>query len=693
MLLEGWKPRERDGGSRDAPTPGGWPSPRFSRALIAPFSQRRTAFPPTFGWKHVCLLIVLSAAPLSCQLDSGPSAAPPAAALPSYGQAPVLEEAVAAGRLPPVQDRLPHVPFIVQPEGQIGRYGGVLKVGILGGSQDNDLIFRVIGYEQLVRWDSHWRRVVPNVAYRIEETSPNREWVFYLREGLRWSDGALFTAHDVVFAADHVLRRPDFPAPLVTRWRRLEPTAEAVDEHRVRISLARPFSIFLEFLATPAGHILTAYPQHYFQPLLELPPAERWAYLGDRLLDLAYFVMLGVPTLNPWILDPRPRDPPGVWRALRNPYYWKIDTAGRQLPYLDAVEFHLADHPETVRAWALAGKVHFQPFYVGTPGRFLPLAEGARGTNLAFFNLPPSSSNVCVVCFNVVHRDPALRAVFGNRDFRIAMSLALDRAALLRSVFHEPLEPYQVAPRPSSPFYHERLAHQWLRYDRSEAERRLRAAGLHRDPATGKLLLPDGRPLRFTISFASAPAFGEAWDELVPRIAEYWRALGGDVRYERLSGEAFYSKKGQNRHDVAVWAGDGGLDVLLDPRYYFPYDLESNFAIPWARWWNNDPGGPREPGPPAVRRQWNLYEQLLDTSSAAERRRLMREILEIAADHFWCLGVALAPPGRGVRSRPLRNVPPVIPLAWTYPTPAPANPSQFFLDESLRTGNEEAMDP
>ncbi|GAB4242667.1 MAG: ABC transporter substrate-binding protein [Acidobacteriota bacterium] len=603
-----------------------------------------------------------------------------------------MQAAVTAGRLPPVAERLPQLPMVVQPENRPGRYGGVLKVGILGGGQDNDLIFRVIGYEQLVRWDAHWTRILPNVAYRVEESVPNREWIFHLRGGLRWSDGEPFTARDVVFAVDHVLRRHDSPAPLVTRWRRLEPVAEALDDYRVRITLSRPFSIFLEFLASPAGHILTSYPAHYFAPLLERSEPDRLPYLENQPRDLSYFIIPGAPTLNPWVLGPPAGGGSRVWRAERNPYYWKIDTAGRQLPYLDAVEFHLADDPGKIRRWALAGNATFQPFYVGTPGRFLPGIASTASDPPVPVELPSASSNVCAVCFNVTHRDPVLREVFGSRDFRIAMSLALDRRELIRSVFHEPLEPYQVAPRPSSPFFDDRLAHQWLRYDPGEALRRLEAAGVHRDPRTGRLQLPDGRPLRFTISFAAAPAFGEAWDELVPRIAEYWRALGCDVRYERLSGEEFYSMKGENKHDVAVWGGDGGIDVLLDPRYYLPYDLESNFAIPWARWWNGDRGGPSEPGPPVVQRQWELYGRLLNTAGREERLRLMREILQIAADQFWCMGIALAPPGKALRVRQLQNVPALIPLAWTYPTPAPANLAQFYLEANPGSADEEAMD-
>jgi peptide/nickel transport system substrate-binding protein len=130
------------------------------------------------------------------------AAAPPfALAQTAPREAPELAQMVAAGRLPPLAQRLPASPMIVTPHETAGRYGGTLRRG-LRGSSDHNGILRMVGNQGLVRWNLEFTQVQPNVAERWDVNPAATEFVFHLRAGMKWSDGRPFTADDVVFAIE-----------------------------------------------------------------------------------------------------------------------------------------------------------------------------------------------------------------------------------------------------------------------------------------------------------------------------------------------------------------------------------------------------------------------------------------------------------------------------------------------------------
>ena len=84
--------------------------------------------------------------------------------------------------------------------------------------------------------------------------------------------------------------------------------------------------------------------------------------------------------------------------------------------------------------------------------------------------------------------------------------------------------------------------------------------------------------------------------------------------------------------------------------------------------------------PETVQRQLALYNQLKETANAQKQTQLMRDILDISVDQFYVMGIALPPNRKGVVAKNFHNVPKVIPAAWSYATPAPTNPSQYYIE-------------
>src|SRR5690606_20418859 len=122
----------------------------------------------------------------------------------------------------------------------------------------------------------------------------------------------------------------------------------------------------------------------------------------------------------------------------------------------------------------------------------------------------------------------------------------------------------------------------------------------------GIRLGPEGDPIAFTVEVASTRLDNI---DALEMITGYWADVGIDMQVNVEDRSLFYTRKEANDHDVAIWGGGGGLGEVLEPRWYFPYSDESNYAIPWAFWFHNDPRG--EEPPAIVQEQMALYNQII----------------------------------------------------------------------------------
>src|SRR5690349_7820355 len=124
----------------------------------------------------------------------------------TYHESPLLDADVASGKLPAVQDRLPKHPVVDVPVEKTGIYGGDF-LSLYDGQRLAE--FRQYGYENLVRWNPDGTKVIPNIAESWDINNDGKEYVFHLRDGLKWSDGQPFTADDILFWWTDVENDPD----------------------------------------------------------------------------------------------------------------------------------------------------------------------------------------------------------------------------------------------------------------------------------------------------------------------------------------------------------------------------------------------------------------------------------------------------------------------------------------------------
>ncbi len=365
--------------------------------------------------------------------------------------------------------------------------------------------------------------------------------------------------------------------------------------------------------------------------------------------------------------------------AERNPFYWKIDRVGNQLPYLDRVTYTIAQDRETLVLKAANGEIDMQDRHIATNANKAVFFDNRQKGNYRFFETVPSSMNVGIIALNLTHKDPVKRQIFQNEAFRIGLSYAINRPEIISVVFVGEGEPYQAAPRPTHELYNERLAKQYTEYDLSKAREFLDRA-FPKKNGSGIRLGPDGNPITIQIEVASA---NTEQIDMMNLVQRYWQQVGVDAQVKVEDRSLFYTRKNANEHDAAVWSGDGGLDVILEPRWYFPFSGESLFAPAWYVWFerpSNPLTEPEEP-PPAARQQMDLYRKLEQTGDQQKQEQLMAQILDIAAEQFWVIGTVMPSNGYGIVKNTMKNVPQQMPGAWLYPTPAPTNPVQYFFDQ------------
>lgn len=616
----------------------------------------------------------------------------------SYSEAPQLAERVAAGELPAVEERLPDNPVVVPVVEEIGQYGGTWNTVLLGASDANH-IRRTIGYEAMLRWTSEWDDVIPNVAEDFEANDEGTEFTFYLREGMRWSDGEPFTADDILFWYEVVTNEeltPVVPGWFATGEDNVPGTVEKIDDYTVVFRFQEPNGLFVLEMAGGFGVVPVGLPRHYMEQyhidynedvdaLVAEAGVTDWVELFQNMgysndYTVEHWQNPDRPTLNPWIITNAYGDGTRL-TAVRNPYYWKVDPEGNQLPYIDRVVYDLIEDREIILLRAMAGEIDMMDRHIGDPSYRAVLFDNMETGDYRFFQAPSAFMNTLVIPFNQSHQDPVKREIMQNKDFRIGLSHAIDRQEIIDLVFIGQGEPWQVAPQADTPYFHERLATQYLEYDVDLANEYLDQAGYSERDSEGFRLGPDGN--RITL-VAEAATGSQTHIDVLEVVQDHWRQVGVDMQLQAIDRSLLWQRIEANDIDISVWDGDGGgLEALIRPRYYFPSELASAQAPAWAAWYINPNLAVAEEPEEPEQRQMELYEQLRAAGDFDRQVELMVEILDIAADRFHSIGISSRPMGVGIVKNNMRNVPESIPQTggW-YPNPAPTNPSQYFF-----TGN------
>ena len=367
-----------------------------------------------------------------------------------YKEAPMLAEQVKAGSLPAVAERLPKDPRVVQPVEKVGKYGGTWRSGLVGGS-DRNWLFRMAGYEPLVAWDREWSgKVIPNLAESVTNTPDGKVFTVKLREGLKWSDGKPFTSDDIGFFVNDIAGNKELLANGVD-W--LMSGGEAgkfakVDDTTFTITFKEPYGMFMQRLASVYGVQIVMMAKHYcsqFMPtynkdginaLMKEAGVSNWTELFIKKCAVdteanERWQNPERPTMEPWVIKDPYIGGATLVTLTRNPYYFKVDPDGNQLPYIDTLSASVNADVQTLVLKVVNGEIDYQDRHVNANANRAVFIDAAEQAKIHLVDGPNADMNTTIISLNLTSKDPIKREIFNNKDFRIGLSYAIDRQAII----------------------------------------------------------------------------------------------------------------------------------------------------------------------------------------------------------------------------------------------------------------------
>jgi peptide/nickel transport system substrate-binding protein len=605
---------------------------------------------------------------------------------PAAKEAPDLIAKVKAGDLPALAERLPDNPVVVQVVDRIGTYGGQFQAGTI--EKNGNFWTRNGAYEQLTRWTPKWDGLIANIAESFEVNDDATEYTFKLRKGIKYSDGAPFSADDIMFwFNDFQMNEELNPSEPKRPF-----TYEKIDDFTVKRVYEQPHGLFIKEFTRVNSDRTCYYPMEYMQQFHAAYNKDIDAAVKESgqasWMDLFNFMNLqhqnsDVPVLFPWVMQSSIGEATTRIISERNPYYFKVDPEGNQLPYIDRMAIGLVAETEALVLQALNGEIDVQERHITEPKNKSVYFDNMEKGKYHLIDLTPTTVNAFIIQLNMNCDDPVKREIFENKDFRIGLSYAIDRNELNDVVYVSQGAPHQAAPRPESRFYHERLATQYTEFDLDKANEHLDKTGWTERDADGFRIGPDGKRISFIMELDQGRTTYIDTMELVKPI---WEKVGVEVNVKTMERSLWEERcRGRNLEFHASghrFGGGSGDAVILDPRYWIPSSNGSSmFAKRWAFWFNDPEAEDAEEPPEQVREAMALYESLYDTGDDEEHAKIMKQILDIAADYFYAIGTILEPNAYAIVTDRMQNVPMVMPQSWIYPTPAPYNPAQWFIDE------------
>ncbi len=467
----------------------------------------------------------------------------------STKQAPELQQLVKEGKLPPLDERLPKNPKVLTKSRNeiplqdldftVGKYGGIIRTVQPSPTWQPDIF---VGNDEplLAAPGILAEGVGGGVAESFEVSNGGRTFTFHLRPGLKWSDGEPVTSDDVRFVYEDILLNEKL-TPRFPNWMRTGNSAqgdplviEVVDDYTFTVNFTEPYAGFPAFLAIVQwkGYTELLKPKHFltqfhvnYTPLEKLEPlikeqslaqGEWWTLFWSKNAnnwDLCNPKAVGFPNLQPWFAVEVGNT---YSKYERNPYYFKVDEEGQQLPYINGINSAVVADVEMSQLKVIAGEVDF-------------LREDATMDNYALYNENAEKGGYRVqlldmhvsptdVTINQTFADETWRMVVQDVRFRRALSLATDRETIIDAVYFGYAELPKLSPS---------------EYNPDEANRLLDEMGMDKRGPDGFRLAPNGQPFEipFEVSMDAS--------DIVPvceLIIEDYKAIGINASMKVLEG-------------------------------------------------------------------------------------------------------------------------------------------------------------
>jgi peptide/nickel transport system substrate-binding protein len=610
-------------------------------------------------------------------VQAAPTAAP-AAAPAKYAEAPALAQQVQAGKLPSLDQRLPATPQVVQPVQQVGQYGGTWRLAWKGPAD-----FHAYGrenYDQMLRWPRDPKdQIGPGLAEKWEFNADGSQLTLTLRKGLKWSDGQPFTTDDIVFWWNDIAQDTNlYPAPPPEWVISGKPmTLEAQSPETIALKFAAPNGMALRMLAFhgcqwPLNFERFGFfaPKHY---LTQFHPkynngANDYKVFSDKADDLNP----DRPSMTAWhVTQYGPGAPQLI--ADRNPYYWRVDPQGNQLPYIDQLRLDLVENNEAINLKAVNGELDMQ-FRNIDIAKYSLLQENKDKNGYRVSRWDDANGSPVSFFVNQTIDDSELRPVFQDLHFRQALSYAIDRKQINQVSYFGLGKERNALLIPESQYYTPDIEAMYADYAPEKANQLLDDMGLKKG-ADGYRSLPSGKPLELTLE--TIETSGANFDA-IDLVRKGWDAVGLKVAVKSSERSVFWTRATGNQVQIAEWGTDRALEPFVDPIYLFPYDERSWMAPQYGIWYSTQGKKGEKPEGPLAQAQ-ELFNQFKATVDPAKQVDLGKQIVQLAHQNLWTIETVGALPSIPVIKNSMANVPDKAVTDWIYMSPGNLDPSQFYF--------------
>jgi peptide/nickel transport system substrate-binding protein len=602
----------------------------------------------------------------------------------TYNEAPMWKEAVASGELPPVEERLPAEPLVVEPYESIGLYGGTWHRAFTGVKDFH--AWGRINYDPVLRWAPEFSDPIqPSLAKEWSWNDEGTELTLVFREGLKWSDGAPWTVDDIIFWWENIeLDTNITPSPHIEWTVDGEPmTVEKIDDYTIKFIFPGPSGIVESMgLAFHGNQWPLAFerfgvfaPKHYleqFHPKTN-PEVTDYAIFEEKAFD--YNVER--PVIWAW--------KPVQWEAgatelilERNPYYWKVDSAGNQLPYIDRVHMALVENGEAIAVMAAAGELDMQSRGIAL-NKVPVLKQNEEAGNFTVSLWSSDGASTVGLQPNQSYADPKYRELMQNRDFRYAMSMALDRDLINDIAYLGQATPTTQSVGPSTAWYVEEMGLFKGEYDVAGAQQLLEeSVGLLMGD-DGFYTFADGSEL--TLVIESSTTDGPDLDAL-ELIVEQLKEAGLNTTLKTMNRDLYWPRAIGNEVMINVW-GTGSIFPLMNPDNLLAFNEKSFWGPQFGIWYQTNGASGEEP-PDHIKKGQEIFAQIMQTTDGEAQAELGKELVRDATENMWIINVAGRAPVPVVVKNNFKNVwvGPDYAASWIAMTPGNQNPATYYFDDA-----------
>jgi peptide/nickel transport system substrate-binding protein len=388
------------------------------------------------------------------------------------------------------------------------------------------------------------------------------------------------------------------------------------------------------------------------EPLVKKNNQRNWAALHARMDTMYRNDNPSLPSLDPWVLKTKPPSERFIFE--RNPYYYRVDEAGHQLPYIDRVIMSIADS-KIIPAKTGAGESDLQARYLRFDNyTFLKDSEARNKYSVHLWRTGPGSQLALYPNLNV--NDETWRALVRDLRFRRALSLAVNRHEINQAIYFGLAIEGQNTVLPQSPLYEPEYRSTWANFDLSEANRLLDLIGLTKRDSDGVRLLPDGRPMEIIVENS-----GESTEQsdVLELIRDSWWRVGIRLFAKPLQLTLFRRRvfSGETLMSIDKGIENGLATAAMSPQEFAPINQQQLQWPKWGQYYETKGKAGESPDLPSATRLKELYEDWLGAALQADQSRIWHSMLQIWADEVFSIGTVAGVLQPVVVSEKLHNVP------------------------------------